>query len=77
VATALPPVTELNVQITLVTPLPNLNPVLAVDSELGTTAVVGKKPNCYKWEMPLGTPAKVVLQVVSGSGLAAAQVYEK
>jgi len=77
VATSLPPVTELNVQITLATVLPNLNPVLAVDSEVGTTAVVGKKPNCYKWAMPLGTPAKVVLQVVSGSGLAAAQIYEK
>lgn len=77
VATALPPVVELNVQITLATPLPNLSPVLAVDSETGATAVVGKKPNCYKWAMPLGTPAKVVLQVASGSGLAAAQVYEK
>jgi hypothetical protein len=77
VATALPPITELNVEITLATPLANLSPVLAVDSETGTTAVVGKKPNCYKWAMPLGTPAKVVLRAAAGSGLAAAQVYEK
>ena len=77
VATALPPISELNVEITLATPLANLSPVLAVDSETGTTAVVGKKPNCYKWAMPLGTPAKVVLRAAAGSGLAAAQVYEK
>jgi hypothetical protein len=77
VATALPPVTELNVQIVLATPLSNLSPVLAVDSESGTTSVVGKKPNCYKWAMPVATAAKVVLQVAAGSGLAAAQVYEK
>jgi hypothetical protein len=77
VATALPPITELNVEITLATPLANLSPVLAVDSETGTTAVVGKKPNCYKWAMPLGTPAKVVLRAAAGLGLAAAQVYEK
>lgn len=77
VGTALPPITELNVQIVAATPLPNLSPVLAVDTDAGTTAVVGKKPNCYKWALPLGTPAKVVMQVTGGSGLAAAQVYEK
>jgi hypothetical protein len=77
VATALPPVTELNVQLIAVTPLPNLTPVLAADSDTGPTAVIGKKPNCYKWPFPLPAPVKVVAQVVGGSGLAAVQVYEK
>lgn len=77
VATALPPVTEINVQLVLVTPLPGLDPVLAVDNDTGATAVVGKKPNCYKWAFPVAAPAKVVMQVAGGSGLAAAQVYEK
>jgi hypothetical protein len=77
VATALPPVTELNVQLVASTPIPNLNPVLAIDSETGSTAVIGKKPNCYKWAFPVPAPAKLVIEVVAGSGLAAAQVYEK
>jgi hypothetical protein len=77
VATALPPITDIDAQIVLATPLPNLAPVLAIDSETGTTAVVGKKPNCYKWALPMSTPAKVVLKVNGGAGLAAAQVYEK
>ncbi|HWA76884.1 MAG TPA: hypothetical protein VG937_31335 [Polyangiaceae bacterium] len=77
VATALAPVTELNLQLVATTPLPNLTPVLATDSETGPTAVIGKKPNCYRWPFPLPAPAKLVLQVAGGSGLAAVQVYEK
>lgn len=77
VATALPPVTELNVQIVALSPIPAMAPVLAADSDSGPTAVLGKRPNCYKWPFPLPAPVKVVLQVVAGSGLAAAQVYEK
>ncbi|HET9960285.1 MAG TPA: hypothetical protein VFQ61_37600 [Polyangiaceae bacterium] len=77
VATALPPVTELNVQLVATTPLPNLSPVLATDSDTGPTAVIGRKPNCYKWPFPLAAPVKVVIQVAAGSGLAAAQIFEK
>jgi hypothetical protein len=77
VATSLPPVTELNVQFVAATPLPNLTPVLATDSDTGPTAVVGKKPNCYKWALPFPAAVKVVVQVAGGTGLAAAQVYEK
>jgi hypothetical protein len=77
VATALAPVTELNVQLLATTLLPNVNPVLAADSDTGPTAVIGKKPNCYRWPFPLPAPAKVVAQVTGGSGLAAVQVYEK
>jgi hypothetical protein len=77
VATALAPVSELNLQLVATTPLPNVSPVLATDSETGPTAVIGKKPNCYRWPFPLPAPAKVVLQVTGGSGLAAVQVYEK
>jgi hypothetical protein len=77
VATALPPVTELNLQLVATSVIPNVAPVLAADSDTGTTAVIGKKPNCYKWPFPLPAPAKVVAQVAAGSGLAAIQVYEK
>ena len=78
VATALPPVTEVNVQLVLLTPLPGMTPVLAVDQDSGPTAVLGKKATCYKWMFgTIPASAKVVVQVTGGSGLVAAQTYEK
>jgi hypothetical protein len=78
VATALPPVTEVNVQLVLVTVLPGLSPVLAVDQDSGPTAVLGKKATCYKWMFgTVPASAKVVVQVTGGTGLVAAQAYEK
>ena len=77
VATAMGTIQELNVQIALATPLPNLNPVLAIDSETGPTAVVGKKPNCYKWALPVPAAVKVVVSAAGGQGVAGAQVFEK
>jgi hypothetical protein len=77
VATSLPPVSEVNVQLIAVAPIPGLAPVLAADSDTGPSAVLGRKPNCYKWALPLAAPAKVVVTVAGGSGLAAAQLYEK
>jgi len=72
-----PPVSELNIQLLAVSPIPGMVPVLAQDSDNGPQAVLGRKPNCYKWPLPMGAPVKVVLTVAGGSGLAAAQVYEK
>ena len=78
VATALPPVTDVNVQLVLMTPLPGMTPVLAVDQDSGPTAVLGKKATCYKWMFGnIPASAKVVVQVTGGSGLVAAQTYEK
>ena len=78
VAAGLPPITEVNVQLQLTTVLPGMSPVLAVDSDRGVTAVIGKKASCYKWELGvIPAPGKVVVQVPSGSGLVVAQVYEK
>lgn len=77
VAAGVPPVSEVNVQLVAVMPIPGMVPVLAQDSDAGPQAVLGKKPNCYKWPMPVGAPVKVVLTVAGGSGIAAAQVYEK
>jgi hypothetical protein len=78
VAASLPPVTEVNVQLQLVTPIPGAAPVLAIDQDSGPTAVLGKKATCYRWMLgSFPAPAKVVVQVVGGSGLVAAQAYEK
>ena len=77
VAAGLPTVTELNVRMVSVTPIPNVQPVLASDQDTGGQATLGKRPNCYRWALPMSAPVKVVLEVAGGSGLAAAQVYEK
>ena len=78
VAAALIPVTEVNIQLTAVTPVPGLSsPILAQDQSTGLQAVLGQNPNCYKWAWPVAGPVNVVLTVAGGSGLAAAQVYVK
>jgi len=78
VATGLPPVTEVNLQLVLMTVLPGMTPVLAVDQDAGPTAVVGKKATCYKWMFgTVPASAKFVVQVTGGSGLVVAQAYEK
>ena len=77
VAAGLPPVTEVDLQMVLTTPLAGMAPQLAVDKDTGAQAVIGRKPNCYKWAAPIGAPVKVIMTVTGGSGLAAAQVYEK
>ena len=70
-------VTELDLQIVAVTPIPGMAPVLAQDQETGPQAVVGKNPNCYKWALPMAGTVNVVMTATAGTGIAAAQVYEK
>ena len=78
VATGLPPVSEVGLQLQLTTVLPGMAPVLAVDSDRGPTATIGKKAACYRWTLGvIPAPGKVVVQVTGGTGLVAAQVYEK
>jgi len=78
VATGLPPVTEVNVQLQLTTVIPGMAPVLAVDQDNGATAVLGKKTACYRWMFGvIPAPGKVVVQVMGGSGVVGAQAYEK
>jgi hypothetical protein len=77
VGASLPPVAELDVKLIAVTPLAGMAPVLAVDNTTGGQAVLGEKPNCFKWAWPIPAPVKVVVTVTSGSGLAAAQLFGK
>jgi hypothetical protein len=77
VAAGLPTVTEVNVQIVAATPIPGMTPVLAADQDQGSQAVLGRKPNCYKNPFPMALPVKVVVTAAAGSGMVAAQVYEK
>jgi hypothetical protein len=77
VGAALPPVTELDLKLIAVTPLAGMAPVLAVDNTTGAQAVLGEKPNCFKWAWPIAAPVKVVVSVSGGQGLAAAQLFGK
>ena len=77
VGAGVPPVTELDLQLVAVTPMPGMAPVLAVDNTTGMQSVLGEKPNCFKWAWPIPAPVKVVVTVSGGSGLAAAQLFGK
>jgi hypothetical protein len=77
VGAAAPPVSEVNVKIAGVMPLPGSAPVMAQDSDTGVQAVIGRKPNCYKNPLPVPVPVKIILEVQAGAGVAAAQLYEK
>jgi hypothetical protein len=66
------------VQIVSPTPLPGFgSPVLSTDKTTGPNAVAGEKPNCFKWALMVAAPLRVVVTVSAGSGVAAAQLYEK
>ncbi len=77
VAAGAPPIGEVNVRFLAVTPIPGSAMVLAQDQTTGANAVLGEKPNCYKNPTPIPIPVKMVLEVASGQGVAAAQLYEK
>jgi len=77
VGVALPPVTNLDISLSAVPLMPGLPAItLAVDNGTGSTAIIGDKPNCYK-AGPISIPVKMTLTVTGGSGVAAAQVFEK
>jgi hypothetical protein len=77
VAASLGGVQELDVLLQgQVMPLPPT--VLAQDNTTGPTAVLGgKAAGCWKNPVPMGMPAKIILRVTKGSGMAAARVYVK
>jgi hypothetical protein len=70
-------VQELNLQLVAVTPIPNMAPVIAEDKQTGPQAVIGKKPNCFKWPLPMAASVRLVMTAAAGNGLAGAQVYAK
>lgn len=78
VGVAVPTVQNLDIQLAPQVQLPGMQtPVVAQDKTTGPNAVVGEKPNCFKWALPMAGPMKIILSVTAGQGLAAAQVYEK
>jgi len=75
VGVGLPPVANLDLALVPVL-LPGIPaPTLAVDNTVGATSVIGAKNDCIK--AMLAAPVKLVVTVSQGSGVAAAQVFEK
>ncbi|WP_245677984.1 hypothetical protein [Chondromyces crocatus] len=70
-------VTELNIQLIALTPVPGMSPVLAQDNTTGANASVAGRGSCYRWPLPVGINAKIVMTAAAGSGLAAGQLYSK
>jgi hypothetical protein len=70
-------VTELDIQLIALTPVPGMSPVLAQDNSSGANASLGGRGNCYRWTLPVGINAKIVLKATAGSGIAAGQLYSK
>ncbi len=74
----LPPIAELDLQLSLKSPVPNLPPgVLAADKTTGPAANIGAGKNCYKYPFPLAAQVVLSVKATKGSGAAGAQVYSK
>ena len=78
VGVGLPPIANLDISLIPAVAIPGLPmATMAADNTVGANAIVGDKPNCFKWALPMSGMMKVVMTVSQGSGVAAAQVYEK
>jgi len=78
VGVGLPQVANLDISLSLISLIPGIpGATLSADNTVGSTAIVGDKPNCFKSMSPISTPVKLTITVSQGSGIAAAQVFEK
>jgi hypothetical protein len=77
VGAGMPPITDLDIQLVPATGVPGLPVVIAADNSATAQAIVAGAPNCFKWALPLAAPVKMIVTAKAGSGVAAAQVYEK
>ncbi len=72
VAAGAPGVNEVNIKL-----MPPVIPTtLAQDNTTGPQATLGQNPNCWK-NGPIPSPMRVMVEVPSGQGIVAAQIYEK
>ena len=51
-------ITEMDLQLVLLTPVPGLQGALAQDTGTGGRAGLGAKGNCYKWQAPSASPPR-------------------
>jgi hypothetical protein len=70
-------ITQLDLEMQYVTPIPGINPSIAKSSQKGAQASIGGKNNCLKPLSPFPANAKFIVTARSGAGVAAAQLYVK
>ncbi len=69
-------ISQVDLAIVAVTPLPQASGVLAQTS--GTTsASLRGRGNCFRWDLPVGINAKYVIRAARGMGVAAGQLYSR
>ncbi|WP_437731688.1 hypothetical protein [Sorangium sp. So ce1335] len=70
-------ITELDISLVALTPIPMGSSELARDNLTGANAALGGRGNCFRWSLPVGINAKYIVKATAGSGVAAAQLYVK
>jgi hypothetical protein len=70
-------ITQLDLEIQYVTPVPGLAPTAGKSSTRGAQAVVGSGNGCIRPMSPFQAQAKFIVKATSGAGLAVAQLYSK
>ena len=70
-------ITEIDIEMQYVTPIPGVSPSIGRDSQKGAQASIGGKGNCLKRLSPFPTSAKFIVKATAGAGMAAAQLYVK
>ena len=74
----LPPIAELDMQLSAKSLVPALPPaLLAADKTSGPAASIGAGKNCYKNPFPIAASVILTVKASKGSGPAGAQVYSK
>jgi hypothetical protein len=69
--------TSIELEMQYTTPIPGLNPSIGKSPQAGAQASIGGKANCLKPLSPIAAPAKFILRVKKGAGIAVAQLYSK
>jgi hypothetical protein len=70
-------VSQVDLEMQYVTPIPGINPSIGHSSQKGSQASIGGRGNCLKPMSPFPANAKFILRATSGAGVAAAQLYSK
>lgn len=70
-------ITQLDLEMQYVTPVPGLSPTISKSSSKGPQATIGAGNNCLKPMSPFPAQAKFIVKASAGAGMAAAQLYSK
>jgi hypothetical protein len=70
-------ITQLDLEMQYVTPIPGLAPMAGKSSTRGSQAVIGGGNNCLRPISPFPAQAKFIVKATSGAGVAVAQLYSK